>query len=389
MNDTLKLETVPEVADFVARVRARLAGLSDEEREELVGGLEADLTELVADGGSVAELGDPRAYADELRAAAGLDSARTSRLPGVRRPRRPVRQVVEDAFGRAGASWDSLVSRPRVAPAWEVTAVLRPAWWVLRAWVAVQLLDQLTGPWEYATLVPRFGDPLTGPLLLLAAVLGSVLLGLRRLWPASASPRSLLARTVLLALNAFAVLMLLVTLENFPSSRFINDASHPAASGMYGPMRFPGLMNDGRAVTNVFAYDAQGNPLTGVQLYDQRGEPLEVAHDRIGRVRTPEGPAVLYPWENGEKNLWHVYPLPVRQQPGWNWAPKEGAWGSERPPYLPQPPLAVVPPASVPLVTDPEPEPAGGVSEDPAGAGSTEDGAPQGTGRDSEKPRGR
>jgi hypothetical protein len=38
-----------------------------------VGGLEGALPELVTDGGSVVELGDPRVYADELRAAAGLE----------------------------------------------------------------------------------------------------------------------------------------------------------------------------------------------------------------------------------------------------------------------------------------------------------------------------
>jgi len=70
MNDTTRLEVRPEVADFLDKVRARLSDLTDEEREELLGGLEADLSELVSDGGSVAELGDPRAYADELRSAA-------------------------------------------------------------------------------------------------------------------------------------------------------------------------------------------------------------------------------------------------------------------------------------------------------------------------------
>lgn len=387
MTDTVKLAPHPEIGDFVTRVRARLADLSDEEREELVGGLEADLTELVADGGSVAELGDPRAYADELRAAAGLEPGRTGRLQAVRRPRRPLPQLVGELLDDARTRWEQMVTRPGLAPAWEMAVVLRPAWWVLRAWVAVQMLDQSIGPWEHATLIPRFGDDVSGKLLLLAAVVGSVLLGLRKVWPASGAPGSPFARVVLLGLNLVAVLMLIVTVDSFPSSRFVHDASHLVASGMNGGADRSGVTNDGRPVRNVFAYDAQGRPLTGVQLYDDRGEPLAVEHDPTGRMRTPEGPAVIYPWQNGEQELWHVYPLPVREQPGWNLAPKKGAWASERPPYLPQPPLAVVPPAWIPPVDDPTP--AHGVPQEPVGDGSTEDPPSQATGRDSEKPRGR
>ncbi|HEY0775806.1 MAG TPA: hypothetical protein VGD51_17100, partial [Nocardioidaceae bacterium] len=85
MNEaTIRLETRPEVSAFVGKVRDRLADLTDEEREELVGGLEADINELVEDGGSVAALGDPRAYADELRAAAGIERPAGGAVPGAR-----------------------------------------------------------------------------------------------------------------------------------------------------------------------------------------------------------------------------------------------------------------------------------------------------------------
>ena len=63
-----------EVATFVAAVRARFADLGPEEREELLGGLEADLADLVVERGP-GVLGDPEAYAAELRAAAGLPAA--------------------------------------------------------------------------------------------------------------------------------------------------------------------------------------------------------------------------------------------------------------------------------------------------------------------------
>ena len=83
MNDTV--QTSPAVAAFVAQVRARLGDLTEEEREELLGGLEADLAERLAEGET--ELGDPAAYAAELRAAAGLEPR--PRAWAVRRPAGP------------------------------------------------------------------------------------------------------------------------------------------------------------------------------------------------------------------------------------------------------------------------------------------------------------
>ena len=86
MNDTV--QTSPAVAAFVAQVRARLGDLTEEEREELLGGLEADLAERLAEG--EAALGDPAAYAAELRAAAGLEARprgwAVRRPAGTRRP---------------------------------------------------------------------------------------------------------------------------------------------------------------------------------------------------------------------------------------------------------------------------------------------------------------
>ena len=89
--DTVNLEARPDVAAFVAAVRARLADLTDEEREELLGGLEADLSERLTEG--EADLGDPAAYAAELRAAAGLE-VRRRRGWGSPHPAKPIREDV-------------------------------------------------------------------------------------------------------------------------------------------------------------------------------------------------------------------------------------------------------------------------------------------------------
>ena len=358
MNDTTRLEVRPDVAEFLDKVRARLSDLTDEEREELLGGLEADLTELVNDGGSVAELGDARAYADELRSAAGLErGTRGAAGPGgTRRPRRPVRVVVSDLLDGSRARWDGLVaSRPGFAAAWDVVRGLRPTWWVLRAWVFVQLLDAQIGPWEWPTLIPRFGDDVIGLLVLAGAVVGSVLMGLGRVWPASHLARSVGARVVLVVLNAFAVLQLALVVDNFPSASFLHEQAHPCAVGLCGPgSAGEGLVNDGRVVRNVFAYDADGNPLEGVQLYDQTGEPLAIDPDMVYRMRYAGRLPTLYSWRRGEEKAWNVYPLPVAFD-GERWNRPDRVWLRDEPPFLPQPPLVAVPPAFLPLAEGQEP----------------------------------
>lgn len=386
MNDTTRLEVQPELAGFVDKVRARLSDLTDEEREELLGGLEADLTELVADGGSVAELGDPRAYADELRSAAGLERRRVRGVTAaVRRPRRPVREIVADDLDRFRARWEELMSsRPETTSAWDVAQTVRPAWWVLRAWIAVEMLDLYTGPWETATLIPRFGDDLSGLVLLVAAVVGSVLMGMRKIWPASGSPRSVFARTSLLGLNVVAVLWLFVVVDAFPTASYLHEQSHPCAVGACGSyVPRDGLVNDGKRVRNVFAYDAQGSPIEGVQLFDQTGKPLAVDPGSVSRMRYAGRLPYLYSWQNGNQKVWNVYPLAVRFGNN-GWGRKADAWTSDTPPVLPQPPLAAVPPVSLPLpaaVDEPAAEPTAGPT-----AAST-DGGTSGPAQDSKTTR--
>lgn len=370
MNEpTIRLETRPEITAFVERVRARLDDLSDEHREELVGGLEADIAELVADGGSVAELGDPRAYADELRAAAGLErrplatGEASGGLTRRQRARRRLGARLDGALDASRRRWAELVDVPALGPAWDLVVTLRPVWWVLRAWVAIQLLDVLTQGGDLATPVPTVGGPLLGALLWLVAIVVSVQIGRNRIWPGSGPARRTLARVVLLALNAFAVVATPLVLGQFPANGAWEQEYY---GGTYESE--PGLMNQDQYVRNVYPYDAQGNPLTGVQLFDEAGNPLGIATwlydddvDGDGRVE------VAYPWLNGERQLFNVFPLPEREQPAWRTDVSPDAWDSANPPTLQDPPLAVVPPAVLPSAEDDGPVP-DDVADEDAGA---------------------
>jgi hypothetical protein len=321
----------PEVEQFLARVREHLLDLTEEDRDELLDGLEADLAEQLAEGGA---LPDPASYAAELRAAAGLPAAR--RTTPISRPVGPLLDRARDRW----TAWTSYNQATREA--WTLVQVLRPAWWALRAWIAVTLLDQSVGPWEHVSIWPTLGAPLVGPLVLGVAVVVSTLIGLGRLWPGAGPDRSTASRLVLLGLNLLAVVAPLTFSDGSQQYGYA-----PTARAV--PVTSPGppVLRLGRdVVRNVYAYDAAGQPLRGVQLFDQRGRPISVApQSSMGRGKDRE---VTCPWLNGTTRLFNVFPLAQRTQARGTCLrevdpARVGAQGFH------EPPLASVPPVTSPV----------------------------------------
>ena len=381
MSTTDTSPVAPEVRLFLARVRHELADLDAEEVSEMTDGLEADLTELVAERGAEA-LGSPVEYAGELRAAAGLE-------PQVRRPRgrRPVGDRATGWLDAAHARFDALVARlPRdVRP---LLDWLRPLWWVVRAWIAVV---GLSGPLKdafgfgNAYYVPGLVPHLRGlgwPVLIVAVVV-SVQIGRGRVWPGGR--RDVRARTVLLLLNVLAVALVpivLASVRNEADSNFSTAYNQGYEQGRteavvegdgpgYGIDEQAGIYSSGHWVSNIYPYDASGKPLVGVQLFDQVGNPISVVatpecpDDAGGWTVTPvqEDPncwdvdgngetvqgRVPYPWTNGAAQLENVFPLPVRMQDDLNRT--ADAFAQPDPPAIGEPPLASVPPVSLPGIT--------------------------------------
>ena len=228
--------------------------------------------------------------------------------------------------------------------AWAVVELLRPAWWVLRAWIAVTLVDQLFGPWEYVTLWPTLGAPPVGPLLLLVAVVVSVLIGQGRLWPGSGPERTTVARVVLLGLNLVAVVApFTFTGDGSQVSAYVGPSGYNA--GFHDANHRPGLRSDGDVIRNIYAYDAEGQPLQGVQLYDQKGRPVAVAPESsMGRGRDR---MVTCPWFNGTTPLYNVFPLPQRTQAQGTCVGRVDP-ARVGPQEFQEPPLASVPPVTPP-----------------------------------------
>lgn len=288
MNDTTKLEVRPDVAEFVTQVRARLVDLDEETRDELTGGLAADLSELVEERGPEV-LGDPDDYTAELRAAAGLPPyrGRVGRSGAGDRAARWLESVFADGEQR----WDRFVARPRVVPVWDFLRVLRPLWWAARAWVAVQLVDVFLGSWPH-DYVPLLFGPVVGALVLVVAVVLSVQIGRGRLWPGSGGPG---ARTTLLGLNLAALVVALPVTWQVAASN--GDRASPAYTYTQAPV-------SRITACNVYPYDAEGRPLTGVQLFDASGRPLNVGCSWRGGNKA---------WMLGDVRRWNVYPVGRRR----------------------------------------------------------------------------
>lgn len=279
----------PAIAAFATAVRAALADLAPDEIDELTDGLEADLTDRLSDT-ETADLGDPHAYAEELRAAAGLPHRPAPRA-GFAAELRHAPKIVAAAFREFGAA------HPLIGYVRDFLVALRPLWWVFRAAVITALIGNVTNPgWS----------PVNGFTLIvgIAALVISVQFG-RGKWLPRAWMRGLMLaiNVILIACTPFVVSGAATTInQGWYSQTYANqdapDLSHS------------GLMENGNPVTNIFAYDGQGKPLTNVQLFDQNGKPLDLSGDPGAGSYQVGDSRILVPSQEVPGRLgWNVYPL--------------------------------------------------------------------------------
>ncbi|MDQ1123961.1 hypothetical protein [Microbacterium trichothecenolyticum] len=300
-----------DIRAFAAAVRTHLDDLPVDEVDDLLDGLEADLSDQAAEAGTAFTLPDAATYAAELRAAAGLPE-RTASVGG--RSRRPLPL-------RARDGWNTAIAKIRANPAgaWllDLFIALRPVWWVLRAVV----LYLLIGPWFVSGygatqgILPNLlaGLRFPGLLLMLLFLLVSIQWGRGRWVP------RLPVRVIRTVVNIVAVIVapyFMLGLIASAQSALWDQGWEPPTSTMFG------LNLDGQRVRNIYAYDADGNPLPSVQLFDQDGKPLKTVPDTntdpwdddfadgIGPVPVPE----TVP---GSTPAWNVFPL--REIPAGEW----------------------------------------------------------------------
>ena len=328
-----------EVAGYAAEVRAQFADLPDAESADLLEDLEDHLREVAAeDAGTLRErLGAPAAYARELRQAAGLPEpgeGSGSGGPGAgARPRRKLRAVVRDAMADA-ERWARGYRAGREVL--DFLPLLRPAWWVLRAWVAVRLLEMMTTtvPWPEFTLIPQVGDStFTGLIALLVAVPVSVYAA-RRTVPDGWRRRAMGAGEGILVL--FTIGLALSAVGDQSDYASASDVSNVH----YVQTAQSGLAENGKQISNLYVYDRSGKPLDGVYVYDQDGQPVTVGPSEYGSFIDSGG------WLDGAGSVVaNLFPRQLLVQ-RWN-----GNGGAN---YVAIPPPAVDIPQGVHRATTPE-----------------------------------
>lgn len=356
---TISSTVLDHVRAYAAQVRTHLADLPPEQVEELTDGLEADLAEALADDagpvttgeiplvGTVAgadaggrtslldltrRFGPSEAYAAELRASAGLGEPATvprrARLPRVLGRGLPARggRAVRRLVAATEASIRPVLGTPAGLALAGLAALLRPLWWVLRGWLWFVLsrgvLTAIGGVHYDEVPLARFAPESPGTwLLAIVAMLLSLEVGRRRL------ARGTWQRRLALGLSGLA----LVTLPwaSTELRRAVDDAVSSRGVTQYVevPVEVPadpedGVYVDGMLVSNLFVYDADGNPLDRVQIFDDRGRPVRTTYDDGWQLWSL--PGVTEPWrfvsavDVDGRDRWNVYPLMGAPGAAWN-----------------------------------------------------------------------
>ncbi|HEV2888624.1 MAG TPA: hypothetical protein VGX49_17065 [Jatrophihabitans sp.] len=247
---------------YYDRVVAALAGLAPDIRQDLLEDLPDHLAEVAAEisaegSGSLRDrLGEPEAYALELRAAAGLEAAppvagtmATGLAQGARRASELARRL--DLQG------GRLVGYPRLQ---DLLRALRPGWWVLRGWLAAELVAGAHDRESWSGFIPDIGgNRLLGLLVTLAMIAASVALGQRSLGLSAWGRRAVAAASVLIALWGVGVLA-----TNVGGTAYAYSGPGQDYVQAYS------------AVRDVYVYDSAGRLVEDARLFDQDGNPIQL-----------------------------------------------------------------------------------------------------------------
>jgi HAAS len=261
-----------EVETYLARVRAALADVPADERDDLLAEVEVSLHEAASEteGSVAAQLGPPEDFAAELRSAAGLHPSTTPVAAGLRE------------------TIDRLARHPRVSASLRFLRELAPIWWALRGYVAVAgLALAAVASWSIShEALPRVGNAKLGAVAILAAVAASIALGL---W----SRRTTQARLPVAFLN----LVLLAAV--IPVAVHLSHRAEPVSATRFVVQTniIPSLAYNGAPVDNIYPYTRDGRLLHDVLLYSGTGAPLNVsttAYDPLRRILVTKSGARIY-----------------------------------------------------------------------------------------------
>lgn len=242
----------PEAIPYLEAVRTRLAVVPVDERDELLDDVSAQLREVQAESPVPLRerLGPPNRYAAELMSSAGYEMpAATSAATA----------SVTTRLRRWWATSDLAQSLRRTIPQ------VAPGWWVLRPFLIAAGVLAFVGGARLAD------EPPSQFMALLAGAIG-VTTSIR--WGRSSrrAPDRVLTIAALVG-----ILVAYNAMQALPRYEFVNSGLDWAEPGLHH--------DDGTPISNIYAYDVEGNPVT-VFLYDQDGRPIDQLADPLepGRI---------------------------------------------------------------------------------------------------------
>ncbi len=297
--------TRDDIRAFAAAVRTHLDDLPADEVDDLLDGLEADLSDQATEAGDSFTLPDAATYAAELRAAAGLPER-----SAVERSHRSPVDALRGFWRREVAQF-----RSTAVGGWilDLLASLRPVWWVLRAVVWFLLFIPLLNPPRPVgiDLLDRALAAATAPgmLVLVAFLVLSVQWGRGR-WAPVRWLR--VTRRVLGAVAAVLAPFVLISLLGSAHQAVLRPTEIVQTSDFSPP---PGLSFDGDRIRNIYAYDANGDPIPTVQLFDQNGVALTTVGTGERQTNVDPyffgggGPAPVAWAVPGAADIWNAFPL--------------------------------------------------------------------------------
>lgn len=299
------------VAYYATQVRLALRDLPQGAIEDLTDGLEADLLDAMQESRRdapasdltledlITRFGEPHDYAVELRSAAGLPAASEVANSGDQTTR--LNRVVGWARGEL-ADLVALVNAVRVLPGLaDFFISLRPVWWIWRGLILYVALFAISSAHTNFPLPQSFG----ALVLLLVLVVASVKFGQR----AVTGDRPRREGKIMGVVNVVLVLLLIPTTSTAFAAYGPRDRAGVGNSydaGFNDGVEVAGMEQeivseplgatitiDGQPVTNLFVYDAEGNPVPKAQVVNQDGLPLSFS----------EGTA-QFSEVNGEVQVW-------------------------------------------------------------------------------------
>lgn len=250
----MSTKTSSKIHKFAVAVRAELADLPETEVISLTEGLEADLTERLAEEGYGFEFESPSEYAAELREAAGITpkAAKRKTFSGA-----DLTQNIESWF-RKSTLGTALI---------DFGVSVRPVWWVLRAAVAWYV---------FVGFLYSFMD---GLVLLPILVFLSIQWG-RKKWFTNK-----FFAAILLPLNLMAIVLLV------PAQAMLVQKVNNYAYAEQILREMPsseGLRYNGEQITQLRAFDKEGREIDGLTFKDQREIPIEIPPTEVAYFLMPE-----------------------------------------------------------------------------------------------------